>query len=95
MPKTGQKTPLPREDAPEAPLGRVAVQKSGQKNTLSREDATETPVGRVTVPKTGQKTPSQRDNLYPMVPLHERGQEGPQDTSSAIAGGVDCVKGPE
>ena len=78
MPKTGQKNALPREDATEAPLGRVAVQKSGQKNTLSREDATETPVGRVTVPKTGQKSALQRDNLYPMVPpVHEARAEGP------------------
>ena len=46
-----------REDATEAPLGRVAVPKSGQKNALSREDATETPVGRVAVPKTGKKPP--------------------------------------
>ena len=31
VPKTGQKTPLPREDATEASVGRVAVPKTGQK----------------------------------------------------------------
>ena len=57
-----------REDATEAPVGRVAVSKTGQKSALPREDATEASVGRVAVPKTGQKTPSPRDNLYPMGP---------------------------
>ena len=72
MPKTGQKTPLPREDATEAPLGRVAVPKSGQKNALPREDATEASVGRVAVPKTDQKNALPRDNLYPRAPsVHE------------------------
>ena len=31
VPKTGQKTPLPRGDATEAPVGRVAVPKTGKK----------------------------------------------------------------
>ena len=30
VPKTGQKTPLPREDGSEVPVGRVAVPKTGQ-----------------------------------------------------------------
>ena len=61
-----------REDATEAPVGRVAVSKTGQKSALPREDATEASVGRVAVPKTGQKPPSPRDNLYSMVlPVYE------------------------
>ena len=51
VPKIGQKPPLPREDAPEAPVGRVAVPKSGQKPPLPREDAPEVLVGEVAVPK--------------------------------------------
>ena len=43
-----------REDATEAPVGRVAVPKTGQKSTLPREDATEVPVGREAVPKTSE-----------------------------------------
>ena len=57
MSKTDQKNALPREDATETPVGRVAVPKSGQKTPSPREDATEAPVGRVAVPKTGQKPP--------------------------------------
>ena len=38
-----------REDATEAPVGRVAVPKTGQKPPSSREDATEAPVGKVAV----------------------------------------------
>ena len=49
-----------REDATEAPVGRVAVSKTGQKNALPREDATEVPVGRVAVPKVRYKTISTR-----------------------------------
>ena len=45
----------PREDATEAPVGRVTVPKTGQKPSSPREDASEVPVGRVAVPKTGQK----------------------------------------
>ena len=50
MPKTGKKNASPREDATEAPVGKVAVPKTGQKNALPRRDATEVPVGRVVVP---------------------------------------------
>ena len=53
MPKTGQKNALPREDATEASVGRVAVPKTGQRNALPRGDATEMLVGRVPAPKTG------------------------------------------
>ena len=45
-----------REDATEAPVGKVVVPKTGQKPALPREDATEAPVDRVAVPKTGQKS---------------------------------------
>ena len=45
-----------REDATEAPVGKVAVTKTGHKNALSREDATEASVGRVAVPKSGYDT---------------------------------------
>ena len=55
VPKTGQKTPSPREDAPEVPVGMVAVPESGRKPPSPREDVPEVPVGRVVVPKTGQK----------------------------------------
>ena len=44
---------MPRGDATEAPVGRVAVPKTGQRNALPREDGSEAPVGRVAVPKTG------------------------------------------
>ena len=57
MPKTGQKNALPRGDATEAPVGRVAVPKTGQKNASPRGDATEMPVDGVAVPKAGHKTP--------------------------------------
>ena len=78
MPKTGQKTPLSREDGYEVLVGRVAVPKTGQKTPLPREDATEVPLGRVAVAKSGQKSALQRDNLYPMVPpVHEARAEGP------------------
>ena len=69
---------MPRENAPEVPVGRVAVPKTGQKPPLPREDATEASVGSVAVPKTGQKSALQRDNLYPMVPpVHEARAGGP------------------
>ena len=35
VPKTGQKTPSPREDALEALVGRVAVPKTGQKTPFA------------------------------------------------------------
>ena len=72
VPKTGQKPPLPREDATETPVGRVAVPKTGQKTCSLHGDATEAPVGRVAVPKTDQKNALPRDNLYPRAPsVHE------------------------
>ena len=45
-----------REDASEAPVGKVSVPKIVQKPSSPREDATEVPVGRVPVPKTFRKT---------------------------------------
>ena len=54
MPKPGQKSALPREDATEASVGRVDVPKSGQKPPSPRRDAPEAPVGEVAVPKTGR-----------------------------------------
>ena len=56
-----------REDATEAPVGRVAVSKTGQKSALPREDATETPVGRVAVPKTGQRNALPRGDATEML----------------------------
>ena len=38
VPKTGQKTPLPREDGTETPVGRVVVPKTGQKSALQRDN---------------------------------------------------------
>ena len=35
VPKPVQKPPSPREDAPEAPVGKVAVPKSGQKTLFA------------------------------------------------------------
>ena len=54
MSKTGQKPPSPRGDAPEVPVGRVAVPKTGQKPPSPRRDAPEALVGKVAVPKTGK-----------------------------------------
>ena len=70
MPKTGQKPPSPRGDAPEVPVGKFAVPKTGQKPPSPREDGSEVPVGKVAVSKTGQKNALPRDNLYPMGPAH-------------------------
>ena len=50
VPKTVQKPPSPREDAPEASVGKVAVPKSGQKPHSPRRDASGTPVGLLSVP---------------------------------------------
>ena len=61
---------MPREDASEVPVDRVAVPKTGQKNASPRRDATEMVVGGGVVPKTGQKNALPRDNLYPMGPAH-------------------------
>ena len=38
VPKTVQKPPSPRRDAPEALVGKVAVPKTGQKNALPRDN---------------------------------------------------------
>ena len=67
VPKTGQKTPSPREDATEASVGKVAVPNPVVNPTLipstvpisflsPRGDATGVPVGRGAVPKTVQKS---------------------------------------
>ena len=53
MPKTGKKNASLREDATEAPVGKVAVPKTGQKNALPREDATAASADRIAVPKSG------------------------------------------
>ena len=55
-----------RENAPEVPVGRVAVPKTGQKNASPRGDATETSVGGVDVPKTGQNNASPRGDAFEM-----------------------------
>ena len=47
----------PRRDAPEAPVGKVAVPKTVQKPPSPRRDASGAPVGKVSVPKTSQKSP--------------------------------------
>ena len=52
MPKTVQKPPSPRRDAPEVPVGKVAVPKTVQKPPSPREDASGAPVGLLSVPKT-------------------------------------------
>ena len=50
--------PPPREDAPEVPVGKVAVPQTVQKPPSPRRDAPETLVGLLSVPKTGQEPPS-------------------------------------
>ena len=57
-----------RENAPEVPVGRVAVPKTGQKTPSPREDAPEVPVGMVAVPESGRKPPSPREDV-PEVPV--------------------------
>ena len=68
VPKTRQKNALPREDATEAPMGRVAVPKGAHSTIhrpvrhrfgagLPRGDGSEAPMGKVAVSKDGQKTP--------------------------------------
>ena len=67
--KTGQKNALPREDATEVLVGKVAVPKCAHSTVhrqvrhrfgagLPRGDGSGALVGRGAVPKTGQKTPS-------------------------------------
>ncbi len=50
VPKTVLKSPLPREDATEVPVGRVAVPKTGQKPPSPRRDASGASVGLLSVP---------------------------------------------
>ena len=68
VPKTVQKTPSPRGNGTEVPVGRVPVPNAVANLTIitstvpisfpsPRGDGTEVPVGRGAVPKTGQKTP--------------------------------------
>ena len=38
VPKTVQKPPLPREDAPGVPVGLLSVPKTGQKDALARDN---------------------------------------------------------
>ena len=52
VPKTVQKPPLPREDAPEVPVDRGPMLKTVQKPPLPRRDASGAPVGLLSVPKT-------------------------------------------
>ncbi|MGN0197999.1 MAG: hypothetical protein ACI39T_00365 [Candidatus Cryptobacteroides sp.] len=47
---------MPRGDASETPLGRVAVPKGSQTTASPRGDGSEEPVGKVDVPKTGYDT---------------------------------------
>ena len=61
-----RRPPSPREDAPEALVGKVAVPKVRYKTGLPRENGTEVPVGRVAVPKTGQKNASPRGDATEM-----------------------------
>ena len=72
----------PREDASEAPVGKVAVPKTVQKPPSPRGDGSEVLVGMVAVPKTGQKPPSPRDNLYPMGPVRFPCARDPQASRS-------------
>ena len=51
VPKTRQKNALPREDATEVLVDKVAVPKTGQKTPSPRGDATEIPVDRGAMPK--------------------------------------------
>ena len=51
MPKTGQEPPSPREDAPEALVGRVAVPKGRQMTSLPRRHTPEVLLGDGAVPK--------------------------------------------
>ena len=73
--------PSPREDAPEVPVGKVAVPQTVQKPPSPRRDAPETLVGLLSVPKTGQKPPSpHRDaSETPLgkVPVPKTGQKPP------------------
>ena len=54
VPKTVQKPPLPREDAPEVPVDRGPVPKTVQKPPLPRRDATDVLLLVVAAPKEGR-----------------------------------------
>ena len=78
----------PRRDAPEAPVGMVAVPKTVQKPPSPRRDATEASVGKVAVPKTCQKPPSPREDA-PEVPVGKvavpkAGQKSPFATPGCL-----------
>ena len=54
VPKTVQKPPLPREDAPEVPVDRGPMPKTVQKPPLPRRDATDVLLLVVAAPKEGR-----------------------------------------
>ena len=54
VPKTVQKPPLPREDAPEVPVDRGPMPKTVQKPPLPRRDATDVLLLLVAAPKEGR-----------------------------------------
>ena len=54
VPKTVQKPPLPREDAPEVPVDRGPMPETVQKPPLPRRDATDVLLLVVAAPKEGR-----------------------------------------
>ena len=54
VPKTVQKPPLPREDAPEVPVDRGPMPKTVQKSRSPRRDASDVLLSLVAVPKEGR-----------------------------------------
>ena len=54
VPKTVQKPPLPREDAPEVPVDRGPMSKTVQKSRSPRRDASDVLLSLVAVPKEGR-----------------------------------------
>ena len=54
VPKTVQKPPLPREDAPEVPVDRGPMPKTVQKSRSPRRDATDVLLLLVAAPKEGR-----------------------------------------
>ena len=63
VPKTGQKSPLPRGDVSEVPVGKVAVPKTVQKPSSPREDASEVAVDEVAVPEGKPKIGHRSDSV--------------------------------
>ena len=55
VPKTVQKPPLPREDAPGVPVGLLSVPKTGQRNALPRDNLN--PMGSAHFPRVRKHTP--------------------------------------